>query len=156
MEGVLPPSITLKSATVERCGNPFVNNSGPDGVAFSYAIRGSYFRVPGKFSKHAGGQKDHIDCDKMLDKSHYGDAAAEYKYFITETRCEWYGKTKDGEPVYAPLGKHITPYGEWNWGRSYSWDGPWDHFGPVGLALYIWASKTKHIGRHETTCIDCS
>jgi hypothetical protein len=156
MEGVLPPSVKLSnSATEEHCGNPFIGNSGPDGVAFNYAIRGSYFRVPGKFSKHAGGQKDHIECDKMLDKSHYGDAAVEFKYFITETRCEWYGKTRDGEPVYAPLGKHITPYGEWNWGRSYRWDGPWDHFGPVGLALYIWASKSKHIGRHETTCIDC-
>jgi sugar lactone lactonase YvrE len=154
MEDVLPPY--SNSATVERCGNPFANNSGPHGVAFNYAIRGSYFRLPGEFSKHAGGQKDHIDCDKMLDKSHYGDAAAEFKYFITETRCEWYGKTKDGEPVYAPLGKHITPYGEWNWGRSYSWDGPWDHFGPVGLALYIWATKSRHIGRHETTCVDCS
>ncbi len=154
MENVLPRQ--LLSATVEHCGNPFNNNSGPHGVAFSYAIRGSFFRVPGKFSKHAGGQKDHIECDKMLDKSHYGDAAAEWKYFITETRCEWYGKTKDGEPAYAPYGKHITPYGEWNWGRSYSWDGPWGHWGPVGLALYIWASKNKYIGRHETTCIDCS
>lgn len=157
MEDSMAPDIKLShSATEEHCGNPFTGNSGPRLVAFNYAIRGSYFRVPGKFAKHAGGQKDHIECDKMLDKSHYGDAAIEFKYFITETRCEWYGKTKDGEPVYAPYGKHITPYGEWNWGRSYRWDGPWDHFGPVGLALYIWASKTKHIGRHETTCIDCS
>ncbi|HEX6780646.1 MAG TPA: hypothetical protein VF125_01310 [Solirubrobacterales bacterium] len=156
MEDVLPPYAQSQSPTVENCGNPFNDNSGPHGVAFSYAIRGSYFRVPGEFAKHAGGQHDHIDCDKMLDKSHYGDALVEWKYFITETKCEWYGKTKDGEPVYAPYGKHITPYGEWNWGRSYHWDGPWDHFGPIGLALYIWASKTRHIGRHETTCIDCS
>jgi hypothetical protein len=154
IEDVLPPY--SQSATVEQCGNPFNNNSGPHGVAFNYGIRGSYFRVPGKFSKHTGGQKDHIECAKMLDKSHYGDALVEWKYFVTQTRCEWYGKTSDGEPVYAPFGKHITPYGEWNWGRGYGWDGPFDHFGPIGLALYIWASKDRHIGRHETTCIDCS
>lgn len=144
------------SYTTDRCGNPFVNDSGPKGVAFNYGIKGSFFRVPGRFSKHAGGRTDHIQCDKMLDKDHYGTHWVEWKYFIApHVRCEWYGKTKDSEPFKAELGEHITPYGEWNYGKGGGWDGPWSHY-KKGLALYIWASKSKHIGRHETTCIDCS
>ena len=154
-DAIFDPTKPELSATTERCGNPFANDSGPRYVAFNYGIKGSFFRVPGVFAKHTGSQTDHIQCAKTLDKSHFGDAIFEWKYFVTPVRCEWYGKTKEGEPKYAPYGKHITPYGEWNWGNGKSWEGPWEHH-KVGLALYIWASKDKYIGRHETICIDCS
>ena len=139
----------------DSCGNPFQNDSGADWVAFNYAIRGAFFRLPGVFAKHLGTQTQHIECKKMLDKSHFGQAWVEWKYYIApDVHCEWYGKTKEGEPVYAPYGKHITPYGEWNWGVGNTWEGPWERY-HAGLALYIWASKNGYIGHHETTCIDC-
>jgi hypothetical protein len=156
MDDTAPPYRNNYNGEV-NCGNPFIHDTGSSGIAFNYGIGGSYFRLPGVFAKHTGSQTEHIECAKTLDKSKYEQVLIEARYFITEVKCEWHSKTKEGEPVYAPYGEHITPYGEWNWGLDLnSWDGPWTHQPPIGLALYIWAAKSKNIGRHETTCIDCS
>jgi hypothetical protein len=151
----------LRTNVGRECGNPFAQDPGPDYIAFNMAIRGAYFRLPGVFTKHLGGPTDHIECDKMFDPSHYGGYQVEEKYFIDPARkCQWWGTTQYSRDPIAwnenGHSHHITPYGEWNWGSSAyaNPEGHWTHH-QTGLALYLWTSPRKYIGRHITTCIDC-
>jgi hypothetical protein len=151
----------LRTNVGRECGNPFARDPGPDYIAFNMAIRGAYFRLPGVFTKHLGGPTDHIECDKMYDPSHYGGYVVEMKYFIDPARkCQWWGTTQYSRDPIAwnenGHSHHITPYGEWNWGSSaYAIPaGHWTHH-QTGLALYLWTTSSKYIGRHVTTCIDC-
>jgi hypothetical protein len=155
-QAIIDPTIpVVRPGTNPRCGNPFTNDEGPFDTAFSYAIRGDFYRVPGVFTKHTGTQTDHIECDKMYNHNHFPHEFVEWEYFIDPaSRCVWWGHTQYSEPVKAPYGKHITPYGEWPWGQGPSTEAGWYHH-TAGLALYIWASKDRYIGHHVTTCIDC-
>ncbi|HET8861917.1 MAG TPA: hypothetical protein VFM94_01545 [Solirubrobacterales bacterium] len=154
-----PLSAIVRDYGVAACGNPFVRDEGPDYVAFNYATRGDYFRISGVMTKHLGDPTDHIDCDKMYAREHFGDALVEWDYFINPAqKCRWWGHTQySREPIARNengYSHHITPYGEWNWGRRINPNKKYDT-DQKGLALYIWTSKRNHIGHHETTCIDC-
>jgi streptogramin lyase len=141
----------------EPCGNPFTQNPGPEWVALNWGIKGSYFYSPGKFTKHTGGPTDHIECHKMNNESHWNQGLIHWHYYILPaTKCVWWGHTQYGEESYAPYGRHLTPYGEWEEGVG-SQDNP-----PApaerhhtGLALYLWADWDEYIGKHPTICIDC-
>jgi sugar lactone lactonase YvrE len=147
-----------QSSQEALCGNPFTRNPGPDGVAFNYAIAGNYFRVSGVFTKHVGSPTDNIQCDKMMDPSHFGSVLIEYEYFVDPAeKCLWWGETQYGRESVARNengnSHHLTPFGEWNWGRAMNGP-PWST-SQSGLALYLWSSKRNYIGHHPTTCIDC-
>jgi hypothetical protein len=136
------------------CGNPFAGEEGAEDIAFSYGIRGDYYRVLGDWVKHRGSSTAHIECAKKNNVPHWDKGAViEPSYFIDPAqRCEWYGKTRDGGGAFVEHGEHLTPYGEWNWGigGSTHWN-----IRQAGLALYIWAASSGHVGHHKTTCIDC-
>jgi hypothetical protein len=152
--GDVPPYFAPRPGGV--CGNPFAGEEGDSGIAFSVGIRGDYYRVTGSIAKHLGSPTDHIECAKKYNKAHIDDQGiAKWEFFINPAqRCEWYGKTKDGGGAEVGRGKHLTPYGEWNWGVKGAGEDQW-HINQMGLALYLWVTDTNHVGRHKTTCIDC-
>jgi hypothetical protein len=139
------------------CGNPFAGEEGAGGTAFSYGIRGDYYRVLGTVAKHLGSSTDHIECAKKYNTDNIADQGiARWEFFINPAqRCEWYGKTKEGGGAEVGHGQHITPYGEWNWGVKGAAQDQWD-ISQKGLALYIWATDSGYVGHHNTTCIDCN
>ncbi|HVD40057.1 MAG TPA: hypothetical protein VNC16_03510 [Solirubrobacterales bacterium] len=139
-----------------KCGNPFAGEEGSDEMAFSYGIRGDYYRVLGVWAKHRGSSTEHIECAKknMVDHWDLG-AAIEGDYFVDPARkCVWWGPTKDGGGKFVEHGKHLSPYGEWNWGYGSKANHIW-YIHQSGLALYIWVTDSGHVGHHNTTCIDC-
>ncbi|HET8954524.1 MAG TPA: NHL repeat-containing protein, partial [Solirubrobacterales bacterium] len=139
-----------------HCGNPFAGEEGAEDVAFSYGIRGDYYRVLGEWAKHKGAPTDHIECAKKNNVENQNTVAiAEWDYFIDpHQKCVWWGKTKYGGGAFVEHGEHLSPYGEWNWGFGRNETHEWT-VRQVGLALYIWATKSGYVGHHNTTCIDC-
>jgi hypothetical protein len=155
--GDLPPGF-FGRLNNSHCGNPFTRSPGPPEIAFNYGLKADYWISPGVFAKHLGSQTEHVECAKMYDEEHLEaqEGWAQSQFFINPaSECRWRGASQYGEPSYAPYGKHITAYGLWEWGSGGGrGPGTWlNHSAP--LALYIWASKDRYVGRHKTECIDC-
>lgn len=130
------------------CGNPFKNNPGFGLNVVNWGMRGNYYIVPGAWVKHRGGPTDNIECDKMLI-----DRSGEYQ-MPPPNECKWWGSSPDGGGSFQEMGKHITPYGSWVWAEKVLGAHPYWHWYEQHMAIYLWASG--HVGKHKTSCIDCS
>ena len=136
------------------CGNPFIHEEGSPDAAYSFGVRGWFYVSPGNFVKHRGSATDEIECKRQNFPDHYEGKLTEPEMWINPaSKCLWWGQTKNGGGDYAPLGKHLSAYGEWATGEGERGSGA---TGVVGTAIYIWSTKGGYdIERHKTTCVDC-